>query len=187
MRIEDGAGISRGTLSDVTAEAKTATELRMLKIRSYETNSHIQKAIEHALQDTIYVMNAYCDLYNITDDGEYEVSYEWDDSILNDSDTELTKRMILIQNGIASKLETRMWYFGETENQAREALMRVQEENLESVQENINEMQLLGQTPQSKKENSPKDADGNFNPKNQNSESNANPAKKLKSGDNQYS
>ena len=178
MRIEDGAGISRGTLSDVTSEAKTATELRMLRIRSYETNAHIQKAIEHALEDTIYVMNTYCDLYDITPDGEYEVSYEWDDSIINDSDTELTKRMILIQNGIASKLETRMWYFGETERQAREALMRVQEESLESVQQNIEQMEMMGQPQESKKENSPKD---------QNSESNANPAKKLKSGDNQYS
>ena len=185
MRIEDGAGMSRGTLSDVTNEAKTATELRMLKIRSYETNAHIQKAIEHALEDTIYVMNTYCDLYQITPDGEYEVSYEWDDSIINDSDTELTKRMILIQNGIASKLETRMWYFGETERQAREALMRVQEESLESVQQNIEQMSMLGQTPESKKEESPKDND--FGPKDQNTNSNANPAKKLHSGDNQYS
>jgi A118 family predicted phage portal protein len=186
MRIEDGAGISRGTLSDVVSEAKTATELRMLRVRSYETNAHIQKATEKMLKDVIYVMNVYCDLYDVTPDGEYEVSFEWDDSIINDTDTELTKRMILIQNGIASKLETRMWYFGETERQAREALMRVQEENLESVQQNIEEMQMLGQTPESKKENSPNSAN-NFGPKAQNSESNANPAKKLHSGDNQYS
>lgn len=172
MRIEDGAGISRGTLSDVTSEAKTATELRMLRIRSYETNAHIQKAIEHALEDAIYVMNTYCTLYDITPDGEYEVSYEWDDSIINDTDTELTKRMILIQNGIASKLETRMWYFGETERQAREALMRVQEESLESVALNVEQESMLGETPESKKDESPKDEgkDNNF-----------------KSGDNQYS
>ena len=105
MRIEDGAGISRGTLSDVVSEAKTATELRMLRVRSYETNAHIQKATEKMLRDAIYVMNVYCDLYDITADGEYEVSFEWDDSIINDTDTELTKRLMLIQNGIASKLE----------------------------------------------------------------------------------
>ena len=191
MRIEDGAGISRGTLSDVTSEAKTATELRMLRVRSYETNAHIQKAIEHALEDTIYIMNVYCDLYDITPAGEYEVSYEWDDSIINDSDTELTKRMILIQNGIASKLEVRMWYFGETERQAREALMRVQEESLEAVQNNIDEMKMLGQAPESKKENSPdgENKEEEDNPfKKQNADSNTNSAKKqLKSGDNQYS
>ena len=172
MRIEDGAGMSRGTLSDVISEAKTATELRMLRIRSYETNAHIQKAIEQMLKDAVYVMNVYCDLYNITPDGEYEMSFEWDDSIINDSDTELTKRMILIQNGLASKLETRMWYFGETERQAKEALMLVQQESLESVAQNLEEMDMLGQTPESKKENSPKGKDRGNN---------------FKSGDNQYS
>ena len=124
------------------------------------------------LRDAIYVMNVYCDLYEITAEGEYEVSFEWDDSIINDTDTELTKRLMLIQNGIASKLETRMWYFGETERQAREALMRVQEESLESVQQNLAEMDMLGQTPDSKKEESPKDESGDNN---------------FKSGDNQYS
>ena len=185
MRIEDVSGLSRGTLSDVISEAKTATELKMLKVRSYETNAHIQKAIEKALKDAIYVMNVYCDLYNITQDGEYEVSFEWDDSILADSDTELTKRMILIQNGLASKLETRMWYFGETERQAKEALMRIQQENLESVQQNINEMEMMGQTPMSKKENSPKDRDQED--RDQEPGNNNNFAKRYRSGDNQYS
>lgn len=185
MRIEDVSGLSRGTLSDVISEAKTATELKMLKVRSYETNAHIQKAIEATLKDAIYVMNVYCDLYNITRDGEYEVSFEWDDSILSDSDTELTKRIILIQNGLASKLETRMWYFGETERQAKEALMRVQQENLESVQQNINEMEMMGQTPMSKKENSPKDRDQED--RDQEPGNNNNFAKRYRSGDNQYS
>ena len=171
-RIEDGTGLSRGTLSNADYEAKTATELKIQKQRSYQTNAHIQRAIQVALEDVVYVMNAYCDLYSITKDGEYEVSYEWDDSIISDSDTELTKRIILIQNGIASKLETRMWYFGETERQAKEALIRVQQESLESVQQNLEQEAMLGQTPESKKEESPKDENGNND---------------FKSGDNQYS
>ena len=172
MRIEDVSGLSRGTLSDVLSEAKTATELKILRQRVYQTNAHIQNAIEKALKDAIYVMNAYCDLYDITPDGEYEVSFEWDDSIIIDSDVELSKRIMLIQNGLASKLETRMWYFGETERQAREALMRIQQENLESVEENVAQMQIAGATPDSNKEESPKDEEGNNN---------------FKSGDNQYS
>lgn len=172
MRIEDGAGLSRGTISDVLSEAKTATELKILRVRSYETNAHIQKAIQKALDDAIYVMNAYCDLYEITPDGEYEVSYEWDDSIIVDTDTELSKRVMLMQNGITGKLETRMWYFGETERQAREALMRIQEENLEDVEMNIEQMRLAGVAPESKKDESPKDEDGGND---------------FKSGDNQYS
>lgn len=172
MRIEDVSGLSRGTISDVISEAKTATELKMLRVRSYETNAHIQKAAQRALKEAVYVMNVYCDLYDVTPDGEYEVSFEWDDSILSDTDMELSHRILLIQQGLASKLETRMWYFGETERQAKEALIRIQQENLESVQQNIAEMEMMGTTPESKKQESPKDEDGNND---------------FKSGDNQYS
>lgn len=137
MRIEDVCALSRGTLSDVAAEARTATELKILKQRSYSANAEIQKALEDALKDLVYVMDIYCTLYKVTAPGEYDISFEWDDSILVDVETELNKRITLMQNGLASKLETRMWYFGETERQAREALNNVSQENKQSMKENL--------------------------------------------------
>lgn len=138
MHIEDVTGLSRGTLSQVdVAEARTATELRILKQRSYQTNAEIQKAIQKCLDDTIYVMNVLCSLYDITPEGEYEVSYEWDDSILVDKNEELGRNITLMDKGIMSKKELRMWYKGETEKQAREALLEVQEENRLAVEDNI--------------------------------------------------
>lgn len=137
MRIEDVCALSRGTLSDVAAEARTATELKILKQRSYSANAEIQKALEDALKDLVYVMDIYCTLYEVTAPGEYDISFEWDDSILVDVETELNKRITLMQNGLASKLETRMWYFGETERQAREALNNVSQENKQSMEENL--------------------------------------------------
>ena len=138
MHIEDVTGLSRGTISEVNiAEARTATELKILKQRSYQANAEIQKAIQACLDDVIYVMDVLCDLYDITPKGEYEVSYEWDDSILVDVDTELGKRMTLMDKGIMSKEEVRQWYFGETEKQAKEALLKVQEENRVAVEDNI--------------------------------------------------
>lgn len=137
MRIEDVCALSRGTLSDVAAEARTATELKILKQRSYSANAEIQKALEDALKDLVYVMDIYCTLYEVTAPGEYDISFEWDDSILVDVETELGKRITLMQNGLASKLETRMWYFGETERQAREALNNVSQENKQAMEENL--------------------------------------------------
>lgn len=138
MRIEDATGLSRGTISDVNQqEAKTATELKILKQRSYATNSDIQMALQDALEDVVYVMDVYCTLYDVTPAGEYEVSFEWDDSIIVDSESELSKRITLMQNGLASKLETRMWYFGETENQARQALQQVDDESRQAMEQNV--------------------------------------------------
>ena len=167
MRIEDVTGLSRGTLSDAAAEARTATELKILKQRSYQTNADIQQAIEDALRDVVYAMNAYCDLYEITPPGEYDVNFEWDDSIIVDVDMELNKRMTLLQNGLTSKLELRMWYFGETERQAREALQQVGEESTEQMEQdlmmqgNLNQMNNpfdKGENPFDKKEKKDEDS-----------------------------
>ncbi len=146
-RIEDACGLSRGTLSEVTTqEAKTATELKILKQRSYATNADIQTALQDALEDMIYVMDVYCTLYEITPPGEYNTSFEWDDSIIIDNESELSKRITLMQNGLASKLETRMWYFGETENQAKLALQQIEEESTQAMMQNIEAERLKAGT-----------------------------------------
>lgn len=137
MRIEDVNGLSRGTLSDASSEARTATELKILKQRSYQTNADIQTALEYTLKDVIYIMDVYCDLYNITPKGEYDVNFEWDDSIIVDIDVELNKRMTLLQNGLISKLELRQWYFGETERQAQEALQKIQQDAQEQMKQDL--------------------------------------------------
>ena len=138
MRIEDVCSISRGTLSDAAAEARTATELKILKQRSYQANADIQETLEDTLKEVVYIMNTYCDLYEITKDGEYDVSFEWDDSIMVDINEEINKRMTLMQNGIMSKLEMRMWYFGETERQAQEALTNVDKEGMTEMENEMN-------------------------------------------------
>jgi len=155
MRIEDATGLSRGTISGdpqfISTEAKTATEMKILKQRSYSTNADIQQALEDALKETIYVMDVYASLYEVTTEGKYEVSFEWDDSILVDSESELTKRLQLINAGLASKLEVRMWYFGETENQAKAALQKIDEENKRAIETNMMAQSQLGQIAQDQK------------------------------------
>ena len=161
MRIEDVVALSRGTISEVAAEARTATELKILKQRSYSSNLEIQKALETALQDVVYTMDVYCTLYNIVGDivfkngkvdtsklGLYDVSFTWDDSILVDVDTELNKRMTLLNAGLTSKREVRMWYFGEDERQAQTALDKIKEENQEAIEQNMIASSQMGQAIQ---------------------------------------
>lgn len=68
MRIEDVCALSRGTLSNVASEAKTATELKILKQRSYSANAEIQQALQLALEDVVYAMDVYCTLYDMVGD-----------------------------------------------------------------------------------------------------------------------
>ena len=94
-------------------------------------------------------MDIYCTLYNIVPEAEYEVSFEWDDSILVDTNEELGKRLSLVQNGVYSKQELRMWYFGETEEQAKQALKIIEDENKKSILENAKLQQEAGMILQS--------------------------------------
>lgn len=144
MRIEDTCGLARGTLSDAAAEARTATEIRILKQRTYQTNKDIQQAIEDCLEDVIYIMNVYTTLYNVVPKGEYNVSYDWDDSVLEDKEEELNKKVTLLHEGIASKLELRMWYFGETKEQAMQALAQVDAESQQAMAQNLQNMKMQG-------------------------------------------
>ena len=137
MRIEDVTGLSRGTLSDASDVAKTATELKILKQRSFQSNQDVQRALEKALKDAIYATNALCDLYNITPPGLYDVNFEWDDSILVDVNEELNTRIALMQQGLMSKLELRQWYFGETERQAKEALDKIGQESTSDMENDM--------------------------------------------------
>lgn len=150
-RIEDVVGFSRGTISEeADVSAKTATELKIEKQRSYAANRDIQMALEDALRDAVYVMDVLCTLYEITPPGEYEISFEWDDSIIVDTEAELQTRMNLVNAGISSKLETRMWYFGETENQAKAALQKIEDEKKTSMETNIQAQAQLGDVAQGK-------------------------------------
>lgn len=114
MLIEDGVGISRGTFSDPESVVRTATELKIMKQRSYSTIRDIQKALENALEDTAEILGIYCDLYSLAPAGNYETSFKWDDSIITDQDSEYQKRLTLTDMGVMSKAELRAWYTGES-------------------------------------------------------------------------
>ena len=133
-RIEDLCGLARGTMSDTTAkEALTATQIKILKQRTYETINANQQALEKCLRDVIDAMQFYADALNLAPKGDIEVSFEWDDSIISDTETELDQRLRLQSAGIMSKVEIRMWYLGETRKQAEEAIAQISSDDINSM------------------------------------------------------
>jgi len=134
MIIEDLVGLARGTISDSNVEAKTATELKINKQRSYATVADNQAALETCLRDVIHAMDVYATLYGLAPEGEYEVSFEWDDSIVTDSDMQVQERLMLVNSGLMGKAEFRQWYFGETKAQSEAALKTMIDENLQGVE-----------------------------------------------------
>jgi len=119
IQIEDACCLSRGTLSDPSEVEKTATEMNAMKQRSYATVSDIQKSLENALRRLAYAMRCLAYLYELCPDGEYEMNFVWDDSIIVDAETERTRDQQEVSQGLMMKWEYRMKWYGEDEATAR--------------------------------------------------------------------
>ena len=133
IRVEDLCGLSRGTLSDANVEARTATEMRIIRQRSYATIADNQAALEACLRDVVRVMDKYATIYHLAPEGGYDVSFEWDDSILTDMNQQTQERLMLLNAGIMGKAEFREWYFGETQAQAAAAINALQQEQMNGL------------------------------------------------------
>ncbi|MDD3337802.1 MAG: phage portal protein [Lachnospiraceae bacterium] len=147
IQVEDLVGLSRGTLSNANNEARTATELKIMRQRSYTTVSDNQRALERCLKDVIRTMDRYATIYNLAPEGEYDVSFNWDDSILTDTEQQMNERLTLQGAGVISKAELRQWYFGETAAQAQAAIAEVQKEQVAGMAELLPTLKDDGTNP----------------------------------------
>ncbi len=129
IRIEDACGLARGTISSVNNSARTATELKILRQRSYSTVTDIQKSLQMALTDLVDGLDMVATAFDLLPPGEeHTVVFEFDDSAITDRQTQFEEMQVLVSQGIMDKWEFRTWYLGETEEQAREKLAKMQAE-----------------------------------------------------------
>lgn len=121
QRIEYNVGLSFGTISDPQSVEKTATEILAAKNRQRITVGSIQRELEATLDGLVYAMNVYCDLYGIAPKGEYEVSYNWGDGVLDDPDTVRQDKALdasLVSQGLMSDVRFVMKWDGVSEEEA---------------------------------------------------------------------
>lgn len=121
-KIEFNCGLAYGTLSDVDNVDKTAEEVRASKQRSYSMICDMQKALRRALEDLVAAMDTLCSLYRLAPEGVFEISFDFDDSTATDRTAEFAEKQQLVAGGIMQPWEFRMWYFGESEEQAKQAV-----------------------------------------------------------------
>lgn len=117
-KIEFLCSLAYGTLSDPNDVAKTATEVKASKQRSYTAVSKMQKAWDSALDDIIAIMDTLCTLYNIVPAGVIDKTCTWGDGILEDTDAEYQRRWAMVLAGKMKLEKFYMWYFGCSEKEA---------------------------------------------------------------------
>ena len=136
-KIEDMIGLARGTLSQVESDARTATEIKLVKQRTYITVSSLQNSLEECILDVVYAMNVFAELYNLSPSGEYTTNIEWKDSILTDTETELEQKLSLKEAGILGKAEIRAWYTGESIESAQMQIDKINEESSKGLMNDL--------------------------------------------------
>lgn len=137
-QIEFQVGLSYGTLSDPQSVEKTATEVRNSKQRMFATIDSIQKALQHTFDSLIYAMDVYATLYNLAPAGDYEVTYSWGDSILDDADAKEKERANDRQDmsmGVMNDWEYRAKWYNEDEATAKKMLPKMEDMTDEEEEE----------------------------------------------------
>lgn len=137
-RVEFNIGLSYGDISDPQTIEKTATEIRSSKQRKYVLVSSIQAALAHTFDSLIYAMDVYASLYGLAPAGDYEATYDWGDSILDDQETkdkDFSRDLQLTSAGVMNPWELRAKYFNEDEDTAKAALPTAQDMVTEQQQE----------------------------------------------------
>lgn len=117
--VEFHSSLAYGTLSDPQNVDKTAEEIKASKQRSYTAVKEIQTATQKALEDLVQAMDFYATLYNLAPVGLYDISFDWDDSIVVDKEKDRKLMMDEIAAGIRAPWEYRMKFFGEDEDTAK--------------------------------------------------------------------
>lgn len=111
-RIEFNCGLSYGSISEPSSSEFTATEIISSKQRMYSTVSDIQKSLENALRDLIHVLDVWTSAAKLAPEGEYDVSFSWDDSIIIDASTEQKIRLEEVNSGILAPEQYLSWRYG---------------------------------------------------------------------------
>lgn len=146
-RIEYTCGLAYGTLSNPTVIEKTATEIKMSKQRTYATIVDTQKELERALTHLLYAMDVWTTIGNLAPKGIYEAAFQFDDSIVTDTETQFQQDLYLVAQGLMSRVEFRMRNFRESERMAEEALKKIDKEKSEYMEDYVDQLLLSGKSP----------------------------------------
>lgn len=129
-RLEHEIGTSYGILSEVDTNNATATEIKRAMYDTFTIVDDMRSNIEKGLDDFFYACNVLANAYSLSPQGEYELSFEWSYSLLEDTQQEWSQLTYAESKGIISKVELRQWLKpDETLEDSEKAIKEIEETN----------------------------------------------------------
>ena len=140
-RLEHEIGTSAGILSEVNTANATATEIKRSMYDTFTIVDDMRSNIEKGIEDFLYSANVLANAYNLTPQGDYEVSFDWDYSLLEDSQETFSQLITAQSKGIISEVEIRQWLKpDETLEDSQKAIeeIKASEPSVEQIMANNN-------------------------------------------------
>ena len=102
---ESQCGLSFGILSKNTEVEKRVEEIKTSKQDYFVTVSDIQGSLQTALEDMLYGIDVLMSLYDISHKSNANTSFDWDDSILVDSEKKQSQALVERNAGLIDDID----------------------------------------------------------------------------------
>ena len=127
-RLEHEIGTSYGILSEVDTTNATATEVKRSMFDTFTLCDDIRSNVERGMEDFFYSCNVLANAFNLSPQGEYELSFDWAYSLVEDTQAEWSQLTYAQNKGIVSKVELRQWLRpDETLEESEQAIKEIEE------------------------------------------------------------
>ena len=127
-RLEHEIGTSYGILSEVNSQQATATEIKRSMYDTFTICDDMRSNIEKGMEDFFYACNVLANAYNLSPMGEYNLSFDWSYSLLEDTASEWSQLTYGQNKGVVKEVELRQWLFpDETLEESQKAIDEIKE------------------------------------------------------------
>ena len=127
QRLEHEIGTSAGIISEMQTQNATATEIKRAMYDTFNIVDDMRTNVEKCLDDFLYSANVLANVYNLSAMGDYEASYDWSYSLLEDTQEEFNHMVIGNNKGVISSAELRNWMRpDETLKESEQAVKEIQ-------------------------------------------------------------
>ena len=128
-RLEHEIGTSYGILSEVDSQQATATEIKRSMFDTFTICDDMRTSIEKGMEDFFYACNVLANAFNLSPQGEYELSFDWSYSLVEDTATECSQLTYGLTKGVVKEVEVRQWLLpDETLEESQKAIDEIKEE-----------------------------------------------------------
>ena len=128
-RLEKEIGTSAGILTEIETANATATAIKRALYDTLTIVDDLRDNLEQGFDDFFKACDVLANAYNVVPSGAFEISYDWDLSLLEEPSETYNQYVQGVSQGVVKKEELRQFIFSdETLEESKKAIEEIEEE-----------------------------------------------------------